>query len=210
MFNVNDFLLNLPLPLLNHWGYLIIFISAIVEALPILGTFFPGYTIVVLGGFFANLGILRLDGAILTATAGAMAGDLIGYIIGRKYGQDFVARYGKYFFFHQDKFEATKKLVHKHAGKTLIIGRFSPFTRAFAPMIAGISRVKIFKFIIYDIIGCLTWAASSVLLGYIFGQGFEAAAKYFGRIIIAAILAIALIILGYRWLNKRKHIFSEM
>ncbi len=206
---INDFLLNLPLPLLDHWGYLIIFISAIIEALPVLGTFFPGHTIVVLGGFFANLEILRLDGVILTAAAGAMVGDLIGYIIGRKYGQDFVARYGKYFFLHQDKFEATKKLVHEHAGKTLILGRFSPLTRAFAPMVAGISRVKILKFIIYDIIGGLAWAVSSVLLGYIFGQGFETASKYFGRIIIAGILVIALIIFGYRWLNKRKHIFSR-
>jgi len=206
---LNDFLLNLPLPLLDHWGYLIVFLSAMVEALPAFGSFFPGHTVVLLSGFLAQMGILRLDAVIIVASIGAIIGDLLGYIIGWKYGHDFVVRYGKYFFFKQEKYEKTKQLVNEHVGKTLIIGRFNTFTRAFAPFIAGISRIKLSKFIIYDILGGVAWAASSVLIGYIFGQGFETASKYFGRIMIIGIISIILIILGYRFLNKRKHIFAK-
>src|SRR3989338_2083557 len=159
MFNINDFLLNLPLPLIDHWGYLIIFVSAMVEAVPIFGSFFPGHTIVLLSGFFVQMGILRLDAAIFVASIGSMIGDLIGYIIGWKYGHDFILRYGKYFFFNQEKYDKTRQLVNEHAGKTLIIGRFNTFTRAFAPFIAGISHLKFSKFIVYNIIGGLTWAS---------------------------------------------------
>ena len=61
---INDFLLNLPLPLVDHWGYLILFLSALVESLPIIGSFFPGHAVVLLSGFLAYLGIFRLDAAI--------------------------------------------------------------------------------------------------------------------------------------------------
>jgi undecaprenyl-diphosphatase len=206
---INNFLLNLPLPMIDHWGYLIIFVSAMVEALPIFGSFFPGQTVVIFSGFLAWLGILRLDVVIVVAASGAIIGDLLAYIIGRKYGHDFIVRYGKYFFLNQERFEKTKRLVQEHAGKTLVIGRFSPFTRAVAAFIAGISKVKFSRFIFFAVSGGIVWATSSVLVGYIFGQGFATASKYFGRFIIIAIVVIILIILGYRLLDKRRHIFAK-
>lgn len=204
-----DFLLNLPLPLIDHWGYLLVFLSTLAEALPIIGSFYPGHTIVLLSGWFAQLGVLRLDAAILVASTGAIIGDLLGYIVGRQYGHEFISRYGKYFFFNKNKYEKTGQLVREHAGKTLIIGRFSPFTRAFAPFIAGTSRVKFYKFLIYDILGGIAWAAGSVLIGYIFGLGFSTAAKYFGRLIIIAVAAIILLIMAYRYFDRKKHVFLK-
>lgn len=206
---INDFLLNLPLPLIDHWGYLIIFLSAMVEALPILGTFIPGQTIVIFGGFLAWLGVLRLEAVIIVAASGAIIGDLLAYAIGRKYGHDFIAHYGKHFFLNHERFEKTKKLVEEHAGKTLVIGRFSPFTRAVAAFIAGISKVKFPRFIFFAVSGGMVWAVSAVLVGYIFGQGFNTVSKYFGRFVLFAIITIALIIFGYRFLNKRRQIFAK-
>lgn len=206
---LDNFLLNLPLPLIDHWGYLIIFLSAMVEALPALGSFFPGHTVIIFSGLLVQMDILRMDATVLAASAGAIVGDLLAYIIGLRYGHDFISRYGKYFFFKPDKYEATRQLVNQHAGKTLVIGRFNTFTRAFAPFIAGISHVKFGKFIFYDIVGGLAWAASSVLIGYVFGHSFAIAAKYFGRFILIAVIAIILIVLGYRFLNKRRHIFAK-
>ena len=101
MSSINNFLLNLPLPLIDHWGYLILFLSAVVETLPILGTFIPGHAVVFFSGFLAYAGIFRLDAAIVVAFAGAVTGDVLSYIIGRKYGHDFIIRYGKYFFLNQ-------------------------------------------------------------------------------------------------------------
>ncbi|MDO8592809.1 MAG: bifunctional DedA family/phosphatase PAP2 family protein [bacterium] len=205
----SDFLLNLPLPLVDHWGYLLVFLSALVEALPVIGSFYPGQTAVILSGWFAQLEILRLDATIFVASTGAIIGDLLGYIIGRRWGDEFISRYGKYFFFDKNKYEKTGQLVREHAGKSLIIGRFSPFTRAFAPFIAGASRVKFYKFIAYDILGGITWAAGSILIGYIFGLGFSTAAKYFGRIIMIAVVAIILLVSAYRYFDRKKHIFLK-
>ncbi|MDP2736505.1 MAG: DedA family protein, partial [bacterium] len=209
MFNVNDLLLNLPLPLLDHWGYLIIFIAAISEALPVLGTFLPGHTIIILGGFLAKIEVFKLEAVIMAAAVGVVIGDLLAYYIGHKFGYDFVIRYGKHFFLNEEKYEKTKKLVSEHTGKALIVGRFSPFTRALAPFLAGIYKIKFPKFIFYSIIGGVSWSVVSVFLGYAMGQGFEGAAKYFGRFIIAAMVVIILIILGYHFLNKRRHIFAK-
>lgn len=207
--NINDFLLNLPLPVLDNWGYVIVFIFSIAETLPIIGTFIPGQTIIILGGLFAKLGILSLEAVILAASIGAILGDSLAYFIGRKFGYDFVVRYGKYFYLNEEKYQATKNLASGHTGKALIIGRFSPFTRALAAFLAGIYRIKFLKFIFYSIIGGVSWSVFSVLLGYIMGQGFEGAAKYFGKIILTAFIFIILIFLSYRALNKKKQIFVK-
>jgi len=206
---INDFLLNLPLPLIDHWGYLILFLSAIIETLPIFGAFFPGQAIIIFGGFLVWSGVLRLDATIAVAALGAIFGDILGYGIGRRYGHEFIVRYGKYFFLNQDRYEKTKKLVEEHAGKALIVGRFTPFARAVAAFIAGISKIKFSRFIFFAVIGGIAWAVTSVLAGFIFGQGYEVATKYFGRFVVVAIFAIILIILGYRVLNKRRHIFVK-
>lgn len=209
MFNINDFLLNLPLPLIDHWGYLIIFIAAMAETLPVIGTVIPGHTIIILGGFLAKLEALRLEAVMAVAAVGVVTGDLLAYYIGRKYGYDFVVRYGKYFFLNDEKYQKTKDLVSEHTGKALIIGRFSPFTRALAAFLAGIYKIKLPKFIFYSIVGGVSWSTLSVLLGYIMGQGFEGASKYFGRIVLAAIILIVLIFLAYRTLNKRRQVFVK-
>jgi undecaprenyl-diphosphatase len=206
---INDFFLNLPLPVLDHWGYLILFLLALVEALPVFGAFLPGHTLIMLGGYLVYLGIFRLDATISVAFGGAFIGDLLAYIIGRKFGHDFLARYGKYFFLNQARYEKTKELVQKHAGKTLIIGRFVSFARAMSAFTAGISRVKFSKFIFFACLSGAAWASSAVLIGYVFGQGFEVAAKYFGRFILLAFIAIVSIIFSYYFLNKNKHIFVK-
>ncbi len=207
--SINDFLLNLPLPILDNWGYVIIFVFAIAETLPIFGTFIPGHTVIILSGFLAKLGILSLEAVMLAATTGAVIGDLLAYCIGRKFGYDFVVRYGKYFYLNEEKYKTTKNLVSEHTGKALIIGRFSPFTRALAAFLAGIYKIKFLKFLFYSIIGGVSWSVISVLLGYIAGQGFEGAARYFGRIVLTAFALIIFIFFVYRALNKRKQVFVK-
>ena len=200
---------NLPLPVLNHWGYWIILLGAILEANPLTGLIVPGMTIVIIGGFLAKLGILDIGDVIFISALGAILGDLIGYLLGRKYGYSFISGYGKYFFFKKEYFDKTKKLMHHHTGKAIIIGRFNSLTRAFAPFVAGSTNVSFPKFIWYNIIGGISWAVSFVLIGYIFGKSYEVASKYIGRFIFIAIVLSILIIFAYGFINKRKHIFSK-
>lgn len=206
---INDFLLNLPLPLLDNWGYLFLFILTILEALPVIGNFVPGQIAIIFGGFLAYLGVLRLDAIIVVASLGAILGDIINYIIGRRYGHDFLSRYGKYFFINKERLEKVKVLVRDHAGKALIFGRFGSFTRTFSAFSAGVSRVKFSRFIFFALAGGISWAAASALIGYIFGQGFERGSKYFGRFILLSFVVIMLIFLGYNFLNKKKHVFLK-
>ena len=207
--SIVDKILSLPFPVLNHWGYWIILFAAMLEASPFFGLLIPGQLIVIIGGFFVKLGILDIWDTILVVSLGAILGDLMGYLLGRKYGYSFITRYGKYFFFKREYFEKTKKLMKHHVGKTLIIGRFNSLTRAFAPFVAGSSEIPFIKFLTYNIIGGISWAVSFVMIGYIFGKSYEIAAQYIGKFIFIAIVLSVIIIYLYRFINKRKHIFSK-
>ncbi len=207
--SIANIIFNLPIPLLNHWGYWIVFLAAILEANPITGLIVPGMTLVIFGGFLSKLGILDLGDVIILASLGAIIGDLIGYYLGKKYGYSFITKYGKYFFFKKEYFIKTKKLMNNHTGKSLIIGRFNPLTRAFAPFIAGLTDVSFIKFLAYNILGGISWAVSFVLIGFIFGESYEVASKYIGRFIFIAIILSILIIYSYKYINKIKHIFSK-
>jgi len=190
-------------------GYLILFLIALLEATPVGGILVPGQTIVIIAGVMAKFGIFHFWIVVALAAVGAIAGDYAGYIIGKKYGYGFLSKYGKYFFFKKEQLEKTKKLMHAHCGKTLIIGRFNSFTRAFAPLIAGTSDIKLPKFATYGIISGISWAIFYAGLGYIFGQSYEIASKYIGRI---SMIGLGLIILGvglYYLINKKRHIYER-
>ncbi|MBI5072562.1 DedA family protein [Candidatus Woesearchaeota archaeon] len=207
--SILDKILSLPFPVLNHWGYWIILLAATLESSPLFGILVPGQPIVIMGGFFVKLGILDMGDTIFIAALGAILGDVIGYGLGRKYGYSFITRYGKYFFFKQEHFEKTKKLMNHHTGKTLIIGRFNSLTRAFAPFVAGSSDISFIKFLTYNIIGGVSWAISLVMIGYVFGRSYEIASQYIGKFIFIAIVLSAVIMYVYRFVNKRKDISTK-
>ncbi len=196
-------------PVLHHWWYWIIFLASIWEATPLIGAFIPGHTIVILWGFFAKLGILHLWGVLIISALWAIIGDFLGYWLGRKYGHNFITKYGKYFFFKEKYFEKTKKLIAHHTGKTIIIGRFNPIIRALVPFVAGSSNIGFLKFAFYNVISGISWAVSSVLIGFIFGKSYEIIAKYIGRFIAVALIISIILIFLYRFINKKKHIFLK-
>ncbi len=209
MRSVATLLLSIPHHFLVPWGYVVVFIASILEAMPILGSFIPGHSIVILGGFFSKLHYLRLWRVIILATLGAFIGDSISYILGKKYGYSFIKKYGKYISFKNKHYTRLKSLVLKHTGKTLIISRFNPFSRAFAPFIAGASKVKSYSFFVYAFMGAVSWASISVLLGYIFGASYEVAAQYMGKFVAIASVLVVLFIYVYHVINKKGNIFSK-
>ncbi len=204
-----DKLLNLPLPVLNHWGYLILLFAAMLEASPIFGLLVPGQPIVIIGGFLAKIGVLEIGDVIFFSALGAILGDLIGYFLGREYGNSFITRYGKYFFFKKEYFDKTKSLMNHHTGKMLIIGRFNSLTRAFAPFVAGSTNVSFLKFLSYNIIGGISWAVSFAMIGFIFGKSYEVASKYVGKFIFITIIIGIILIYLYKFINKRKIISKK-
>jgi membrane protein DedA with SNARE-associated domain len=200
---------HLPIPILNHWGYWILLVTTVLESSPIFGIFIPGQFFVATGGFFAKIGVLRLWETVFAVAAGAIIGDLLGYELGKRYGISFITKYGKYFFIKQKHLDKTKTLMNNHAGKTLVLGRLNPLTRALAPFAAGISEVSFAKFMTYNIIGGISWAFIFVAIGYIFGKSYQSAPHIIGKFIFVIITTTILIIYFYNFIEEGKDIKKD-
>lgn len=205
---INKFI-NLPVPILHDWGYVIIFLAALVESTPILGIIIPGQTFVILGGFFARTGAYNVFIAGLLAATGGFIGDMVGYYTGKKIGHPFITKYGKYIKYEKKHYEKTKNLLDKHVGKALLLGRLNGITRALTPFISGTMRIPLIKFIPYTILSCMLWATVFVGIGFLFGQSYELIQHHLGSIVIIAFLLSIGLGYAYHFVNKRKRIFKR-
>ena len=190
-------------------GYPFLFFTVLLEGLPLIGTVVPGHVTIIAGGFLARIGILNIWWVLGLAITAAILGDFFGFSLGRKYGMPLIDRLRKYFFIKDSHITKVNDLLAKHTGKTMIIGRFSPITRALMPFIVGTSKTHVNRFWLFNIIGAVSWIGSSVLLGYAFGAGYHAVAGYFGKVVLIALICAILIIWGYRFVNLRFHIFRR-
>lgn len=199
--------------LLTTGGYFVLGASLSLEGLPIIGSFIPGHVVIIAAGFLAKLGILNIVVVLVVSTLATVFGDILGFLLGRRFGYEVVHRLGKVFRFKTDyideKIEKAKVMIDEHAGKTIIFGKFSPITRPLTPFLVGASGVHIKTFWIYNIIGGILWVFSSVLLGYIFGASYHVVAGYFGKLVVSAIIIIVFILWGFRLANRRFHVFKK-
>ena len=194
---------------LRAGGYWVIGIVAIAEALPLFGTIIPGHTVVILGGFFSRLGFLNIYVVMVIAALGAIIGDVFAYFLGKKYGLNIFVKWGRYFLIKEEQIKKAEAVLNRHSGKAIILGRWSPITRAFVPFIAGASGVRAKSFWIYDIIAGVIWAVVSVYIGYIFGSSYMLIAHAIGRFTTMGIVILLLIIFAYYFINSRRHIFGK-
>ncbi len=200
----------IPPGLLSQWGYWAILLLSFFESSPFAGMVVPGEIVVMLGGLLARMGLLDLWWVIAVSVAGAVLGDLAGYLLGRRYGHGVVKRYGKYFFLKEQAYAKVEGLMREHTLKTIIIGRYNKLTRSFAPFVAGAGDVPFWRFLSANLIGGISWGVLYVLVGFLFGEGFDLAARTIGIFLaVATVIALALIF-GYRFLNRRYHIFSRV
>ncbi len=195
--------------IVGQGGYALLFIFTLLEGLPVLGMIVPGHIAIIFAGFLAKIGTLNLYGVLIIATIGAVLGDYIGYLIGRRYGLSFIDRLRPYFFITDLHIEKARALLAKHTGKAMVIGRFTPATRALMPFLVGASDTPAKKYWLFNLIGGISWVVSSVFLGYIFGYGYHLIAAYMGRIIVLAVIGAIIIIWGYRFVNLHFHIFRR-
>lgn len=190
-------------------GYPFLFFVVLLEGLPLIGTAIPGHISIIVAGFLARMGIFNIYWVISVTLVAALLGDYIGFALGRRYGLSLIARLRPYFFIKDAHIEKARKMLDTHTGKAMILGRFSPVTRALMPFLVGTGEIKAGKFWFYNIIGGVCWAVLSIMLGYIFGEGYHYASGYFGKIAVAGIILAILIVWGYRFINSRFHIFAK-
>jgi undecaprenyl-diphosphatase len=197
------------LPHLNHGGYYVLLLMTFLETSAFLGFLVPGESMVVVAGLLASRGVLELGDVIWVASLGAIMGDTVGYFIGRRFGEGFFLKYGKYFFFKKEYLDEAQGFFDKHAGKTVFFGRFMAWLRAFAPVVAGISKMHYPRFLFFNVAGGIAWAAAFSLLGYFVGNSWDIIKAYLGRFGVFAFICGAIIIFLYFFLTKRRRLIQE-
>ncbi len=166
---------------LGAWTYLIVGAFAFAETGAFVGLVVPGETVMLLGGAVAGQGAISIYLLIAIAWFSAWAGDSASFLLGRRLGRGFVLRNGPRFGIGRERFEQVEDYFQRHGGKTIFVGRFVSLVRAFAPFIAGSSRMRYRDFVPYSVLGTGLWASAHILIGYAFSRSIDTAAKYAGR-----------------------------
>jgi len=174
----------------------------------LVGFFLPGDNLILLAGILckARPELMQLDYfplALLMVTA-AVLGNAVGYWFGRKAGGKLYARKDS-FFFKKRHLEATRAYYYKYGGNTtLVLARFFPIVRTFAPIIAGAIGIDFLKFMFFNLLGALAWIFSLSGIGYFLVQLFPTITDYMGYVFISLIILTALPVLRMFWRNRSK------
>jgi membrane-associated protein len=166
------------------WTHLILFLIVFCETGLVVTPFLPGDSLLFAAGTFAALGSLDLPLVLLLLIVAAIAGDTVNYWIGSYIGPR--AFGGNIRFLRQEYLDRTHAFYEKHGGKTIILARFVPIIRTFAPFIAGVGAMSYPKFISYNVVGAVLWVGLFVLGGYFFGN-IPAVRENFSLVILAII-----------------------
>ena len=152
----------------HTWTYLIMFIVIFMETGFVITPFLPGDSLIFAAGAFAGLGSLHVGILFVVLALAAIAGDTANYWIGHYIGPR--AFSGNIRFLKKEYIDRTHAFFEKYGGKTIIIARFIPIIRTFAPFVAGVGAMTYPKFIAYNVIGGLAWVALFTFMGYFFGN----------------------------------------
>jgi membrane-associated protein len=168
--NIIEFLTTRGLPLTYAGLVFIVF----AETGLAMGFFLPGDSLLVVAGLFAASGKLNVFILLFTLFVAAVVGDAVGYYSGLKLGPRVFTRQ-KSFFFRPSHLEKAHAFYEKYGGKTIIIARFVPIVRTFAPIVAGAAQMSYRQFAVYNIVGGFLWVFSMILAGYFLGSLVERA-----------------------------------
>jgi membrane-associated protein len=167
------------------WTYVILVVIIFCETGLVVTPFLPGDSLLFAAGSIAALGALDPVWLFLLLSAAAIAGDTANYWIGAWIGPR--AFSGEYRFLKKEYLDRTHAFYEKYGGKTIIIARFVPIVRTFAPFVAGIGAMNYAKFILYNVVGGVAWVALFVFGGYGFGQ-VKFVKEHFSLIVVAIII----------------------
>jgi membrane-associated protein len=202
-----DFILNIDEHLASFvaaygtWVYALIFLIVFVETGLVVMPFLPGDSLLFVVGTMCGAGLMDLHLTIILLLIAAIAGDQVNYTIGRYFGPK-VFQWEQSRFFNKRAFNQAHEFYERYGGITIILARFLPFVRTFAPFVAGVAEMNRAKFTLYNVIGAFIWVVGITLAGYFFGN-LSFVQNNLEKIIWALIIVPGLIALFGAWKSRR-------
>jgi|SRR3989344_686164 len=207
MINLFDFIIHVDKYVgffIQNYGvlsYFILFLIIFIETGLVIMPFLPGDSLLFVVGTFASQGVINIFALWIILFAAAVLGDSLNYFIGNYFGKRV---FEKSVLFKKEYLKKTEEFYEKHGGKTIIYARFIPMVRTFAPFVAGVSKMRYSKFILYNVLGGFMWVTLFLFAGYYFG-GIPLIEKNL-NLVILLIIVISIIppIIEYFKINKKR------
>lgn len=197
--------------LIKAIGYLGIFAIVFAESGLFIGFFLPGDSLLFTAGFLASQGLLEIKTLIILVFTAAVIGDSFGYAFGRRIGPALFKKEDS-LFFHRKNLERANLFYQRHGGRTIILARFIPVVRTFAPILAGAGRMRYSSFLFFNIFGGALWSISLSFLGFYLGRSIPDIDKYLlpiiALIIFVSVLPNIIHVLRHREDRERIKLFA--
>lgn len=209
---VIDFILHFDnyLPgIIEQYGviaYLLLFIIIFCETGLVVAPYLPGDSLLFVSGALAANGMLDPWVLVISLSIAAILGDSLNYWIGYRIGKRFIEKH--FVFVKPDHLRRTEQFFEKYGGKTIIIARFVPFIRTFAPFLAGVGQMQYTWFLTYNIVGGVAWVLAFVLGGYFVGR-LPIVQENFGIIVYLVIALSLLVVASIFWSSIKSHRASQ-
>lgn len=197
-----------PAWLLRTFGTIGLFAIVFAESGLLFGFFLPGDSLLFTAGLLASQGHLNLAVILVGCFVCAVAGDQVGYAFGRRVGPALFRRPDARLFKHAHV-ERAQSYFDRYGAKTIVLARFVPIVRTFAPILAGVGRMNYRIFVTYNVVGGFAWAVGVTTLGYVLGEAIPDIDRYLLPA-IAVIIILSVIPIGVELLKARRHARTEV
>ncbi len=187
--------------LIRWGGYLVLVVIVFTETGLLVGFFLPGDSLLITAGLAAAAG--RLDIWLLNTllVVAAITGDSVGYAIGYRAGPR-IFRKEESRWFSRRHLLRTREFYERHGGKTIVLARFIPIIRTFAPVVAGVGRMEYRRFLCYNVFGGLGWVVSLTWAGYLLGQTIPNIDRHI-HLVVGVVILLSVLPIGIEWWKAR-------
>jgi membrane protein DedA with SNARE-associated domain/membrane-associated phospholipid phosphatase len=187
------------------WAALVaVFALPALESSAFVGFIFPGEMALILGGVLAQQGRVALVAVLAAGFVGAVVGDSVGYLVGRRYGRRVLdGTMGR--FVKRDHFDRAERYLAERGGRAVFLGRFTAALRVMVPGAAGMARMRYRTFVVYNVAGAAGWVTLSVLLGYLGGSSWQHVAQLASRVGLGVLVLLVLLVAGGALWRRVRH-----